>query len=625
MNRAIIVCFFFSLSNIVTAQDIDNACVIQNSDITISKVEGTLITNPQGNVTVNNFYFFDLIDALDKSIDEGLKLMDERMKVSHFEKVDSGKTKKELEKEEEEEQSLLNDHVKDEFKKEIAVKTRQLREINKSLSLPNSDNFFKKKLQEFNTKTESLLSITNDCLINDHEIVPFKDRETGEIKYGFSLKELLSDPNYIFVDDYVDGLARIKRNNKYGYIDRNGKLVIPFKYDHAESFSNDRAIVKNLGNYYLIDNVGKEILTFPQETNKVGYFNKERLIISTRDGCCLADLNGEILNPCYRLFERFMEEPNLYMSISDEGHYGLVDSLGKVVIPHKFEGVRLFGEDKYIVKNKGLYTIYSTKTKFSFPSFKYISFLDRNQLIVVKAKNDLFAIVNINGDTLLAPQYDQILRIEYNKELYYYTNEDSIVTVFRSSRNSLKESNFFEKKFFSKYGLLVVSSPTYNPHLLGIENKFGILDKRGNFLLGLKYSNISDFNELGYAIVEKSYRINLAVDEYIAVNENLFCPGRGKIKQVTKSDIIDNQGNFKLGFKYSKIWPFDENGLAIVIGERKRSYGVIDGNGHEIIRAKFDLITLSCDQEKGKKRLRKPIYIGKHSLHSPLVIFRKKA
>ena len=36
---------------------------------------------------------------------------------------------------------------------------------------------------------------------------------------------------------YYEGLARVKLNDKFGFIDKTGKEVIPIKYDDAYSFS----------------------------------------------------------------------------------------------------------------------------------------------------------------------------------------------------------------------------------------------------------------------------------------------------------------------------------------------------------------------------------------------------
>ena len=44
--------------------------------------------------------------------------------------------------------------------------------------------------------------------------------------------------------DFYGGLALVKLNGKWGYIDKTGKEVIPCKYDDACHFNNGLAKVK---------------------------------------------------------------------------------------------------------------------------------------------------------------------------------------------------------------------------------------------------------------------------------------------------------------------------------------------------------------------------------------------
>ena len=55
-------------------------------------------------------------------------------------------------------------------------------------------------------------------------------------------KELPAQPvqqtkKYAWKDEYYEGLASVRLNGKYGFIDKTSKEVIPLKYDDAYSFS----------------------------------------------------------------------------------------------------------------------------------------------------------------------------------------------------------------------------------------------------------------------------------------------------------------------------------------------------------------------------------------------------
>lgn len=69
----------------------------------------------------------------------------------------------------------------------------------------------------------------------------------------------IASEDYEHLGQFTDGLAFVKRNGKYGYIDKSFKEVIPCIYDTAWNFNKGLAMV-SLGNKsYLIDRCGNEI------------------------------------------------------------------------------------------------------------------------------------------------------------------------------------------------------------------------------------------------------------------------------------------------------------------------------------------------------------------------------
>ena len=56
---------------------------------------------------------------------------------------------------------------------------------------------------------------------------------------------------------FSEGLASVALNNKSGYIDSSGKVVIDFIYDAGTAFCDGKARVKTDGKWIVIDNTGK--------------------------------------------------------------------------------------------------------------------------------------------------------------------------------------------------------------------------------------------------------------------------------------------------------------------------------------------------------------------------------
>ena len=63
---------------------------------------------------------------------------------------------------------------------------------------------------------------------------------------------------YDYVHEYSEGLAEVRLNDKWGFIDKSGTEIIPCKYDWAEGFSEGRAKVKLNGKQGYVNKSGVE-------------------------------------------------------------------------------------------------------------------------------------------------------------------------------------------------------------------------------------------------------------------------------------------------------------------------------------------------------------------------------
>lgn len=87
-----------------------------------------------------------------------------------------------------------------------------------------------------------------------------------EIKMKDKLKK-----TYNFVGDFIDGIARVKRGRKWGFIDETGKVIVEPKYDFVWFFCEGFAEVKVCGGWGFVDKTGKEVVK--PKYKEVGYFD----------------------------------------------------------------------------------------------------------------------------------------------------------------------------------------------------------------------------------------------------------------------------------------------------------------------------------------------------------------
>lgn len=119
---------------------------------------------------------------------------------------------------------------------------------------------------------KSLFADVHPCAAN------FKFNQIS--KNGFSFVDLKStNPKLSTIavqfeeaDSFVDGLALIKLEGKYGYIDKSGKLVIKPQFGEAYSFSEGLALVKIQGSNGYINRNGN--LAIQTQFEHSGFFRK---------------------------------------------------------------------------------------------------------------------------------------------------------------------------------------------------------------------------------------------------------------------------------------------------------------------------------------------------------------
>ena len=84
-----------------------------------------------------------------------------------------------------------------------------------------------------------------------------------ESNYGFidERDNMVITPKYEFAEDFNEELALVRINRQFGFIDKEGHEIIPASFDEAESFSGGKARVKKGKEFFYIDKEGNKILT----------------------------------------------------------------------------------------------------------------------------------------------------------------------------------------------------------------------------------------------------------------------------------------------------------------------------------------------------------------------------
>ncbi|MBX7164526.1 MAG: WG repeat-containing protein [Saprospiraceae bacterium] len=81
----------------------------------------------------------------------------------------------------------------------------------------------------------------------------------GETALCNSKGEILTAFEYSGIIICDEDLIIVLKNDKFGFLDHKGKIVIPIEYDFVACFIDGQALVKKYGNYFYINKENKKI------------------------------------------------------------------------------------------------------------------------------------------------------------------------------------------------------------------------------------------------------------------------------------------------------------------------------------------------------------------------------
>lgn len=252
-------------------------------------------------------------------------------------------------------------------------------------------------------------------------------------KYGFIDKtgRLIIPPKFGYAFNFSEGLAAVELNGYYGYIDKTGHFIIPPRFDWAYPFSDGLAVA------VIRRRDGQGNIT----VNKFGYIDRSgRMVIQPRG---VADPK----------FLSFFSEGLACVMQGDK--IGYIDKTGKVVIPAQYIDAHPFCEGLAAVTVANKY-----------------GYIDRS------------------GKMVIAPQFDDVgpfceglAHVELNEKQGF---------VDRTGKMVITGEEFVDARGFSE-GLAAAR---------GKNGKSGFIDKTGHFVIPPQFEHVGEFHE-GLAAVKQ--------------------------------------------------------------------------------------------------------------------------
>lgn len=227
-----------------------------------------------------------------------------------------------------------------------------------------------------------------------------------------------------------EGLIAVSKDGKYGYVDINGDLVIPYTYDNAQAFSGGWAPVSKKINddekWGFIDKTGKLMINYKYEDVIYG-FNNGTAVVGVGvmvnggygDKCTLINTKGEEKTSvnyyrCFGNWDPDVDERNLLidgmMLVENEtGEHGIIDSTGKVIVPCEYNGLWY---DSYSDRQgyKSIHNEYAYLPNYLFDKSGNIVLKDvysgLYDGLVMICRNEKYGFVTLSGKVIIPPIYD---------------------------------------------------------------------------------------------------------------------------------------------------------------------------------------------------------------------------
>jgi hypothetical protein len=166
--------------------------------------------------------------------------------------------------------------------------------------------------------------------------------------------KVLTSKSYSFISPFQEGRAVFQITDKdgkivYGYLDLNGKEVIPAKYQYAFDFNEGRGLVQvKEKEYALIDLNGKQLHTFPYEQMN-GYSEGLLSFQKTyQDKAGYVDEAGKVvIEPKFGMALPFQDGRAVVNASTDyKNEFGLIDKNGVYIIPPKYNDINILGGNR---------------------------------------------------------------------------------------------------------------------------------------------------------------------------------------------------------------------------------------------------------------------------------------
>ena len=215
-----------------------------------------------------------------------------------------------------------------------------------------------------------------------------------------------------------DGIYRVERRHRYGFLDSLGRTLVKPQYSYAEDFHHGLAIVYNAktGRASLINRRGATVTDqvydwigrlYAYDAQDNPHYLSGRYLVRSRGLFALLGPDGRLVTPlCYDLF------PCAYFEglspVHRDSRWGFIDTLGHEVISPHYDSVGLFACGLAPVCQHGLWGFVDHRDSLVVP-LRYQSASHFSQRRAAVKRAGRWGFVDPSGREIIPPQFDDTI------------------------------------------------------------------------------------------------------------------------------------------------------------------------------------------------------------------------
>lgn len=244
-----------------------------------------------------------------------------------------------------------------------------------------------------------------ESAINHHPILV---QEKGKYFYiyrnnGKTLKRL---GKFLYATPFLeDSTAIVETKQGFGKLHINGQYWIVPKYDDLKDNGNGFVAFRKNGQWGILDKHGKVVIE--AQFQNIGTFYHDVTYAAQDNWYGLINTKGQfIVAPTYT--QIWYAQTGLWVVVNTDGQHGLVNHIGQIILPMKYETILRFQEGYSAVLKNGLWAYINTSGQLITPFHYSLAWNFREGLARVIVKKDEQIFIDKNGKTQLIIPYEDV-------------------------------------------------------------------------------------------------------------------------------------------------------------------------------------------------------------------------